>query len=201
LRAGIVACARRDRVSCRGVYTAGPQSDDVELYMFAQANSEHCRHKIFNASWTIDGVKHPRSLFQMIRNTMRCQARSAFSLSRQCRGDRAGAGAGSFLSRVKCDIRISRRRYSYFVEVETHNHPTAISPWPGAARDRAGEIRDEGATGAERSPKPDLWVYGVKLNLPQAPQPWSERMGGPRILLRRWTSMIEGPLGAAAYTR
>jgi phosphoribosylformylglycinamidine synthase len=174
---------------------------DVELYMFAQANSEHCRHKIFNASWTIDGVKQPRSLFQMIRNTNEVSGEDVLSAYRDNAAVVRGGRGGRFFPEP------SDARYAYHEEdihillkVETHNHPTAISPWPGAATGSGGEIRDEGATGRGAKPKAGLCGFTVSnLNLPQAPQPWERAYGRPAHIASPLDIMIEGPLGAAAY--
>ncbi|MGO9637752.1 MAG: phosphoribosylformylglycinamidine synthase [Terracidiphilus sp.] len=174
---------------------------DVELYMFAQANSEHCRHKIFNASWTIDGVKQPRSLFQMIRNTNEVSGEDVLSAYRDNAAVIRGGHGGRFFPEP------SDARYAYhdedihiLLKVETHNHPTAISPWPGAATGSGGEIRDEGATGRGAKPKAGLCGFTVSnLNLPQAPQPWERAYGRPAHIASPLDIMIEGPLGAAAY--
>jgi len=174
---------------------------DVELYMFAQANSEHCRHKIFNASWTIDGVKQPRSLFKMIRNTNEVSGEDVLSAYRDNAAVIRGRRGGRFFPEP------ADARYAYHEEdihillkVETHNHPTAISPWPGAATGSGGEIRDEGATGRGAKPKAGLCGFTVSnLNLPQAPQPWERAYGRPSHIASPLDIMIEGPLGAAAY--
>jgi phosphoribosylformylglycinamidine synthase len=174
---------------------------DVELYMFAQANSEHCRHKIFNASWTIDGVRQPRSLFQMIRNTNDVSGENVLSAYR----DNAAVIRGGHGGRFFPDL--DNATYAYHEEdihillkVETHNHPTAISPWPGAATGSGGEIRDEGATGRGAKPKAGLCGFTVSnLNLPQAPQPWERPYGRPAHIASPLEIMIDGPLGAAAY--
>ena len=179
----------------------GRNPTDVELYMFAQANSEHCRHKIFNASWTIDGVKQPRSLFQMIRNTNEVSGENVLSAYRDnaavIRGGRGGRffpePDGAAYAYHKEDIHI-------LLKVETHNHPTAISPWPGAATGSGGEIRDEGATGRGAKPKAGLCGFTVSnLHLPHAPQPWEQAYGRPAHIASPLDIMIEGPLGAAAY--
>jgi phosphoribosylformylglycinamidine synthase len=179
----------------------GRNPTDVELYMFAQANSEHCRHKIFNASWTIDGVRQPRSLFQMIRNTNEVSGEDVLSAYRDNAAVIRGGRGGRFFPEP------SNARYAYHEEeihillkVETHNHPTAISPWPGAATGSGGEIRDEGATGRGAKPKAGLCGFTVSnLNLPQAPQPWEQAFGRPAHIASPLDIMIEGPLGAAAY--
>jgi phosphoribosylformylglycinamidine synthase len=179
----------------------GRNPTDVELYMFAQANSEHCRHKIFNATWTIDGVKQPRSLFQMIRNTNEVSGDNVLSAYRDNAAVIRGSRGGRFFPEP------TGNAYGYhdedihiLLKVETHNHPTAISPWPGAATGSGGEIRDEGATGRGAKPKAGLSGFTVSnLNLPQAPQPWEQPFGRPAHIASPLDIMIEGPLGAAAF--
>jgi phosphoribosylformylglycinamidine synthase len=174
---------------------------DVELYMFAQANSEHCRHKIFNATWTIDGVKQPKSLFQMIRNTNEVSGDNVLSAYRDNAAVICGGHGGRFFPEPGSAV------YGYHEEdihillkVETHNHPTAISPWPGAATGSGGEIRDEGATGRGAKPKAGLCGFTVSnLNLPQAPQLWERTPDRPAHIASPLEIMIDGPLGAAAY--
>jgi phosphoribosylformylglycinamidine synthase len=174
---------------------------DVELYMFAQANSEHCRHKIFNASWTIDGVKQPRSLFQMIRNTNEVSGEDVLSAYRDNAAViRGGHGGRFFPEPADAAYAYHEEDIHILLKVETHNHPTAISPWPGAATGSGGEIRDEGATGRGAKPKAGLCGFTVSnLNLPQAPQPWERAYGRPVHIASPLDIMIEGPLGAAAY--
>jgi len=179
----------------------GRNPTDVELYMFAQANSEHCRHKIFNAAWTVDGVKQERSLFQMIRNTNERGGENVLSAYRDNAAVIRGAVGGRFFPDSET------REYGYtpeeidiLLKVETHNHPTAISPWPGAATGAGGEIRDEGATGRGAKPKAGLCGFTVSnLNLPQAPQPWEREYGRPAHVASALEIMTEGPLGAAAF--
>ncbi len=179
----------------------GRNPTDVELYMFAQANSEHCRHKIFNASWTIDGVKQPRSLFQMIRNTNELSGDNVLSAYRDNAAVIRGGRGGRFFPDGGDGIyRAHEEDVHILLKVETHNHPTAISPWPGAATGSGGEIRDEGATGRGAKPKAGLCGFTVSnLNLPQAPQPWEKVYGRPAHIASPLDIMIEGPLGAAAY--
>jgi phosphoribosylformylglycinamidine synthase len=174
---------------------------DVELYMFAQANSEHCRHKIFNANWTIDGVKQPRSLFQMIRNTNEVSGEDVLSAYRDNAAViRGGRGGRFFPEPADATYSYHEEDIHILLKVETHNHPTAISPWPGAATGSGGEIRDEGATGRGAKPKAGLCGFTVSnLNLPQAPQPWERAYGRPAHIASPLDIMIEGPLGAAAY--
>ncbi len=175
--------------------------NDVELYMFAQANSEHCRHKIFNADWIINGEKQPKSLFAMIKNSW--QQTSDYVLSAY--KDNAAVMEGSMAGRFFADA--VHKRYDYHQEeiailmkVETHNHPTAISPWPGAATGAGGEIRDEGATGRGAKPKAGLMGFSVSnLRIPGFVQPWEEDFGRPDRIASALAIMTEGPLGGAAY--
>ena len=154
---------------------------DVELMMFAQANSEHCRHKIFNAQWTIDGVKKDHSLFQMIKNTHKSTPDHVLSAYR----DNAAVMEGNIAGRFYASS--TDHEYGYQVEdinilmkVETHNHPTAISPFPGASTGSGGEIRDEGATGRGGKPKAGLTGFSVSnLNLPGFTQAWENNYGKP----------------------
>ncbi|WP_374558562.1 phosphoribosylformylglycinamidine synthase [Thermomonas sp.] len=180
----------------------GRDPHDVELMMFAQANSEHCRHKIFNASWTIDGQPQPTSLFKMIKNT---QARtpehvlSAYS-------DNAAVVEGYAASRWRPDPATQQYRSepavdsAFCIKVETHNHPTAIAPFPGASTGAGGEIRDEGATGRGGRPKAGLAGFSVShLRIPTLPQPWEgQRPLNPRMA-SAFEIMLDGPLGAAAF--
>jgi phosphoribosylformylglycinamidine synthase len=179
----------------------GRNPTDVELYMFAQANSEHCRHKIFNANWTIDGVVQPRSLFQMIRNTNEVSGENVLSAYRDNAAViRGGRGGRFFPEPGNATYTYHEEDIHILLKVETHNHPTAISPWPGAATGSGGEIRDEGATGRGAKPKAGLCGFTVSnLNLPQAPQPWERAYGRPAHIASPLDIMIEGPLGAAAY--
>jgi phosphoribosylformylglycinamidine synthase len=179
----------------------GRNPTDVELYMFAQANSEHCRHKIFNASWTVDGVKQPRSLFQMIRNTNELSGDDVLSAYRDNAAViRGGRGGRFFPDAADATYKYHDEAIHILLKVETHNHPTAISPWPGAATGSGGEIRDEGATGRGAKPKAGLCGFTVSnLSLPQAPQPWEKAYGRPSHIASPLDIMIEGPLGAAAY--
>ncbi len=178
---------------------------DVELYMFAQANSEHCRHKIFNARWTVDGVPAERSLFGMIRHTHEAAAdRDVLSAYRDNAAViRGGPGGRYFPDPATGEYRAHPEDIHILCKVETHNHPTAISPFPGAATGAGGEIRDEGATGRGAKPKAGLAGFTVSnLNLPNAPQPWETSRapyGKPDHIASPLDIMIEGPLGAAAF--
>jgi len=179
----------------------GRNPTDVELYMFAQANSEHCRHKIFNASWTVDGVRQPKSLFAMIRNTNEVGGGDVFSAYRDNAAVIRGSRGGRFFADPEThEYAAHEEEIHILLKVETHNHPTAISPWPGAATGAGGEIRDEGATGRGGKPKAGLGGFTVSnLNLPQAPQPWEKPYGRPTGIASPLDIMIEGPLGAAAF--
>lgn len=177
---------------------------DVELMMFAQANSEHCRHKIFNAEFIIDGQRQDHSLFQMIRNTHRLAPQHtviAYS-------DNAAVMEGGEIERWQASSDPTDRRYSASTElihnlmkVETHNHPTAISPFPGAATGAGGEIRDEGATGRGSRPKAGLTGFSVSnLLLPGTNESWEQPIfGKPEHIASPLQIMIDGPLGGAAF--
>ena len=178
----------------------GRNPTDVELYMFAQANSEHCRHKIFNATWTVDGVVQPDSLFQMIRNTYKHSSENVLSAYRDNAAVIRGSYGGRYFPDADGIYRAHEEEIDILLKVETHNHPTAISPWPGAATGAGGEIRDEGATGRGGKPKAGLCGFTVSnLMLPQAPQPWEKTIGRPNHIASALDIMIEGPLGAAAF--
>lgn len=173
---------------------------DVELMMFAQANSEHCRHKIFNADWVIDDVKQAHSLFGMIKHTFKESPDKVLSAYK----DNAAVIEGSTNQRFYPD---STGKYAYHQEpmpilmkVETHNHPTAISPFSGAATGAGGEIRDEGATGVGSKPKAGLTGFSVSnLRLPDAPQPWEDTLYKPEHIASALDIMLDGPIGSAAF--
>ncbi len=179
----------------------GRNPNDIELYMFAQANSEHCRHKIFNADWTIDGVKQPKSLFKMIKNTFEQTPDYVLSAYKDNAAVMVGSEAGRFFPTP------DGREYQYhhepihvLMKVETHNHPTAISPYPGAATGSGGEIRDEGATGVGSKPKAGLVGFSVSnLRIPGFVQPWESDFGKPERIVTALDIMLEGPLGGAAF--
>ncbi|MDR2877092.1 MAG: phosphoribosylformylglycinamidine synthase, partial [Chromatiales bacterium] len=174
---------------------------DVELMMFAQANSEHCRHKIFNADWIIDGKPQERSLFNMIRNTSQRSPDGILSAYR----DNAAVIVGSAGQRFHPDPQSGTYQRSaedihINIKVETHNHPTAISPFPGAATGAGGEIRDEGATGRGAKPKAGLCGFSVSnLRIPGGEQPWETDHGRPARIVSALQIMLEGPIGAAAF--
>jgi phosphoribosylformylglycinamidine synthase len=179
----------------------GREPSDVELMMFAQANSEHCRHKIFNADWIIDGHKREESLFAMIRHTHARNPRGVLSAYR----DNAAVMEGTIGTRYFPDPH--SHIYSGNVEpidilmkVETHNHPTAISPFPGAATGSGGEIRDEGATGVGARPKAGLTGFSVSnLRIPGYERPWEHEFGRPGRIASALDIMIDGPIGAASF--
>jgi len=179
----------------------GRNPTDVELYMFAQANSEHCRHKIFNATWIIDGIRQPRSLFQMIRNTNERSGENVLSAYRDNAAVIRGWQGGRFFPEPATNLYAAHQEeIDILLKVETHNHPTAISPWPGAATGSGGEIRDEGATGRGGKPKAGLCGFTVSnLHLPQAPQPWETPPSRPSTIASPLDIMIDAPLGAAAF--
>ena len=174
---------------------------DAELMMFAQANSEHCRHKVFNADWVIDGVDKERSLFQMIKNTYEASSRNVLSAYKDNAAVIAGHKADWFLPHL------DDQKYGRFhdeihtmMKVETHNHPTAISPYPGAATGSGGEIRDEAATGRGAMPKAGLTGFSVShLFIPGDLQSWEKTIGKPDHIASALDIMLDGPIGAAAY--
>ena len=179
----------------------GRNPNDIELYMFAQANSEHCRHKIFNADWTIDGQQQPKSLFKMIKNTFEQTPDYVLSAYK----DNAAVMIGSEAGRFFPDATTQEYNYHHepihiLMKVETHNHPTAISPYPGAATGSGGEIRDEGATGVGAKPKAGLVGFSVSnLRIPGFEQPWETDFGKPSRIVNAMDIMLEGPLGGAAF--
>lgn len=175
--------------------------NDIELYMFAQANSEHCRHKIFNADWTIDGKKQPKSLFKMIKNTFEVTPDYVLSAYKDNAAVMEGHEAGRFYPQPdSMQYGYSHEPVHILMKVETHNHPTAISPYPGAATGSGGEIRDEGATGIGSKPKAGLVGFSVSnLNIPGFKQPWEENYGKPERIVSALDIMLEGPLGGAAF--
>ncbi len=174
---------------------------DVELMMFAQANSEHCRHKIFNADWVIDGEVMADSLFRMIKHTHSQHPEGTLIAY----ADNAAVIEGAKVTRLRPDaqgVYRSNDEYTHIVlKVETHNHPTAISPFPGAATGSGGEIRDEGATGRGAKPKAGLTGFTVShLRIPGFMQPWEQSdYGRPGRIASPLQIMLEGPIGAASF--
>jgi phosphoribosylformylglycinamidine synthase len=182
----------------------GRNPSDVELMMFAQANSEHCRHKIFNADFVVDGEVMPRSLFGMIRHTEAVAGEGTVVAYK----DNASVMVGGRRVRWMPEAADGPSRYAgregevhVLMKVETHNHPTAISPFPGAATGAGGEIRDEGATGRGSAPKAGLTGFAVSnLHLPGLEEPWeSEQYGAPAHIASPLEIMLDGPIGAAAF--
>ena len=174
---------------------------DVELMMFAQANSEHCRHKIFNADWVIDGKEQEKSLFSMIRNTHQKNPGGVLSAYHDNSAVIKGNKAGRFFARpFSHQYEYTEEDIHILMKVETHNHPTAIAPFPGAATGSGGEIRDEGATGRGSKPKAGLCGYSVSnLKIPASPQPWETHFGKPDRIVSALDIMLEAPIGAAAF--
>ncbi len=179
----------------------GRDPNDIELMMFAQANSEHCRHKIFNATWEIDGATRDRSLFQMIKNTFTLHSEGILSAYKDNAAVLTGTKGGRFFVDPRTNEYAAHEEDIHILcKVETHNHPTAISPYPGAATGSGGEIRDEGATGRGSKPKAGLVGFTVSnLRLPGAIQPWEKDHGKPGRIVSALDIMIEGPLGGAAF--
>ncbi|HIG34568.1 MAG TPA: phosphoribosylformylglycinamidine synthase, partial [Gammaproteobacteria bacterium] len=174
---------------------------DAELMMFAQANSEHCRHKVFNADWIIDGVKQDYTLFDMIKHTYQSFPEGILSAYKDNAAVMTGGPGKWFLPDSE------KKSYSFFnddihsmMKVETHNHPTAISPFPGAATGSGGEIRDEAATGRGGIPKAGLTGFAVShLQIPDFVQPWEQSIGRPDRIASALEIMIEGPIGGASF--
>jgi len=173
---------------------------DVELMMFAQANSEHCRHKIFNADWVIDGVAQDMSLFGMIRNTHKVSPEGTVVAYSDNSSVIEGARIERFYPRADGSYTYSDELTHILMKVETHNHPTAIAPFAGAATGSGGEIRDEGATGSGSKPKAGLTGFSVSnLNIPGFIQPWETPYGKPDRIVSPLQIMIDGPIGGAAF--
>ncbi len=179
----------------------GRNPTDAELMMFGAVNSEHCRHKIFNADWVIDGEKQPKSLFKMIKNTYEKGGEDVLSAYSDNAAVLAGPTAGRFFpDPITHTYDYHKEPIHTVIKVETHNHPTAIAPFPGAATGTGGEIRDEGATGRGAKPKMGLAGFTVSnLNLPDAPRPWEKPYGKPDRITSPLGIMIDAPLGGAAF--
>jgi len=179
----------------------GRNPSDAELMMFAQANSEHCRHKIFNADWIVDGERKTRSLFQMIKHTYAASPEGILSAYK----DNAAVMEGWRARRFYADPRTHAYDYHeedvhILMKVETHNHPTAISPFPGAATGSGGEIRDEGATGTGAKPKAGLTGFSVShLKIPGFVQAWEQDNGKPDRIASALDIMVHGPVGGASF--
>lgn len=174
---------------------------DTELMMFAQVNSEHCRHKIFGGKWTIDGKDKDNSLFSMIKNTYKRNSDHILSAY----SDNSAVLEGPKAKRLAVEqdtkeYKFNEENIHMVVKVETHNHPTAVSPWPGAATGSGGEIRDEGAVGTGSKPKAGLTGFAVSnLLIPGNEQPWEKDVGKPSHISSALDIMIKGPLGGAAF--
>jgi len=179
----------------------GRDPSDAELTMFAQANSEHCRHKIFNGEWIIDGVRQPQSLFAMIRHTHAVSPQGTVVAYSDNAAIMEGALAKRFFPGGNFVYGQEPELTHTVMKCETHNHPTAISPFPGAATGAGGEIRDEGATGRGAKPKAGLVGYSVShLRIPGHTQPWEEGgPGKPERIASALDIMLDGPIGAAAF--
>ncbi|KAF8166356.1 PurM, N-terminal-like protein [Mycena galopus ATCC 62051] len=188
-------------------YAGGRNPTDAELFMFAQVNSEHCRHKIFNASWTIDGDAMDSSLFQMIRNTEKINGANTISaysdnaaVLQGHPAPRFGVVPGPSKHEIRNLYESHLEEIPILIKVETHNHPTAVSPYPGAATGSGGEIRDEGAVGRGSNPKAGLAGFTVSnLLIPGFEQPWETDFGRPAHIASALDIMVEGPLGASAF--
>lgn len=183
--------------------SAFPHRDptDVELFMFAQVNSEHCRHKIFNADWKIDGESKAKSLFKMIRATN--EANPKYTISAYSDNAAVLEGSDAFFYAPDPSTKIytlNKEPVPYLAKVETHNHPTAVSPYPGAATGSGGEIRDEGAVGRGSKPKAGLTGFATSdLHIPDFEQPWEINVGKPSHIASALDIMIQAPIGAAAF--
>mgnify|MGYP002227811336 CR=1 FL=1 len=179
----------------------GRNPNDIELYMFAQANSEHCRHKIFNADWIIDGEQQPKSLFKMIKNTFETTPDHVLSAYK----DNAAVMEGSEVGRYFADHETGRYDFHQepahiLMKVETHNHPTAISPWPGAATVPAVKSAMKVPPDVAQSRKLVWFGFSVSnLRIPASNMPWEEDFGKPERIVTALDIMTEGPLGGAAF--
>jgi len=178
----------------------GRNPTDVELTMFAQANSEHCRHKIFNAEWIVDGVRAPQTLFEMIRATHAANPQGTVVAYADNAAIMEGRGTQRFFAGPDGRYGYLEEPTDILMKVETHNHPTAISPFPGAATGSGGEIRDEGATGRGAKPKAGLCGFSVSnLRIPGHIETWERDLGRPARIASALEIMLEGPIGAASF--
>ncbi len=178
----------------------GRDPTDVELTMFAQANSEHCRHKIFNASWIVDGAAQQHSLFAMIRHTHERHPEGTVVAYSDNAAIMEGARIARFAPGADGRYQFDEQLTHTVMKCETHNHPTAISPFPGAATGSGGEIRDEGATGRGAKPKAGLCGFSVShLRSPGFEQPWETSEGRPARISSALQIMLDGPIGAASF--
>ncbi len=173
---------------------------DIELMMFAQANSEHCRHKIFNADWTIDSEKQAVSLFGMIKNTYHQNPDGLLSVYSDNSAVMTGYKSNYFEPNEEGIYKTTTAQKAVLMKVETHNHPTAIAPDPGAATGSGGEIRDEGATGRGSKPKAGLCGFSVSnLKIPNLTHDWEKDYGKPTQIASALDIMIDAPIGAASF--
>jgi len=178
----------------------GRDPTDVELMMFAQANSEHCRHKVFNASWVIDDKPQEKSLFAMIKNTHALAPQLTLSAYKDNAAVIEGHSGQRFFADADGRFAAVSEPIPFAIKVETHNHPTAIAPYPGAATGAGGEIRDEGATGRGAKPKAGLVGYTTSyLRMPELPRPWEKERPLPPRLATAFEIMRDAPIGAAAF--
>ncbi len=178
----------------------GRDPTDVEITMFAQANSEHCRHKIFNASWIVDGQPQPMSLFGMIRHTHEANPQGTIVAYSDNAAVMEGRDVRRFAPAAGGRYGYAEGRLHTLMKCETHNHPTAISPFPGASTGSGGEIRDEGATGRGGKPKAGLCGFSVShLRMPGWEQPWEASLGRPARIASPLQIMLDGPIGAASF--
>ncbi len=179
----------------------GRDPTDVELMMFAQANSEHCRHKIFNADFTVDGQPQADSLFKLIKRSTEASPGGVLSAYKDNAAVAEGHRAGRFFADPATgEYAAHDEPVHLLIKVETHNHPTAVSPFPGASTGSGGEIRDEGATGRGAKPKAGLVGFSVSnLRLPDAPRPWEGKEAKPDRIASPLSIMVDGPLGGAAF--
>jgi phosphoribosylformylglycinamidine synthase len=178
----------------------GRNPTDVELMMFAQVNSEHCRHKVFNADWVIDGKKQPKSLFKMIKNTYEKGGENVLSAYSDNAAVLKGPDAGRFFANEQGIYGYYQEPVHSVIKVETHNHPTAIAPAPGAATGIGGEIRDEAATGRGAKSKMGLAGFTVSnLQIPEAKRPWEKDYGKPDRIASALDIMLEAPTGGAGF--
>ncbi len=186
---------------CQAALKANRNLTDVELMMFSQVNSEHCRHKIFNASWTIDNEDQDKSLFAMIRNTHQLNGEGTLIAYKDNAAVIEGSTAGRFFPDQQTnEYGYSQESVHILAKVETHNHPTAISPFPGAATGSGGEIRDEGATGRGGKPKAGVTGFSVSnLRLPDSIQPWEGEEHKPSHIASPLQIMLDGPIGGASF--
>ena len=186
---------------CETYAALGRNPTDVELVMFAEVNSEHCRHKTFNASWTIDGLVQARTLFEMIKNTYESSPAAVLSAYSDNGAVISGGEGGRFFPDAHTrTYHYSQEAIHQVIKVETHNHPTAVAPLPGAATGVGGEIRDEAATGRGAKPKMGLSGFSVSnLNIPGWPRPWERRYGKPERIASALEIMLEAPIGSAGF--